>query len=68
MPYLRDVDFDGIGCGAGKILSGTGDFSRIASRLMRACPPDEDDLADDLDGMQCDFDKSKESKSSSSRD
>ncbi|XP_070507807.1 uncharacterized protein [Chironomus tepperi] len=66
LPNLREVDFDGIGCGAGKILSGTGDFSRIASRLMRACPPDEDDLTDDLDGMQCDFDTSKESKSSSS--
>ncbi|CAG9810891.1 unnamed protein product [Chironomus riparius] len=67
LPYLRDVNFDGIGCGRDKILSGTGDFSRIASRLMRACPPDEDDLTDDLDGMQCDFDTSKESKSSSSR-
>jgi hypothetical protein len=68
LPYLRDVDFDGIGCGRDKILRGNGDFSRIASRLMRACPPDEDDLADDLDGMQCDFDTSKETKSSSSRD
>lgn len=67
LPYLREVDFDGIGCGAGKILSGTGDFSRIASRLMRACPPDEDDLTDDLDGMKCDFDTSKETDSSSSK-
>ena len=65
LPYLRDVDFGGIGCGAGEILQGTGNFSRISSRLMRACPPDEDDLADDLDGMQCDFDLSKETKSKS---
>lgn len=65
LPYLREVNFGGIGCGQDQELNSTDTsiFSRIASRLMLACPPDEDDLADDLDGMECNFDPDKSSRS-----
>lgn len=70
LPYLVEINFGGIGCGKNEDLKGTDRklFSRIASRLMRACPPDEDDLADDLDGMECVYDEDKSSKSKKSKE
>jgi len=66
LPYLKEINFGGIGCGeADDDMKSTDStlFSRFASRLMRTCPPDEEDLADDMENMECTFNTDAESES-----
>ncbi|XP_070507806.1 uncharacterized protein [Chironomus tepperi] len=66
LPYLKEINFGGIGCGEPDDTMKSTDssmFSKIASRFLRACPPDEEDLADDMENMECTFKTDTESES-----
>jgi len=66
LPYLKEINFGGIGCGEPNDTMSTTDtslFSKIASRFIRACPPEEEDLASDMDNMECTFKTDTESES-----
>ena len=66
LPYLKEINFGGIGCGDANDTMATTDttlFSRIASRFVRSCPPDEEDMADDMENMECTFNEDFESGS-----
>lgn len=65
--YLQNLDFGNIGCGSFS-SNDPSIFGQIAQRLFGDCPPDPDDMANDMENMECEFkpdsDKSKSSKSS----
>jgi hypothetical protein len=66
LPYLKEINFGGIGCGeADDTMKSTDSslFAKMASKLMRSCPPDEEDLAEDMENMECTFKTDSESES-----
>lgn len=65
--WLRRVNFAGAGC-VDADEQDTTLFTQLASKLFGTCPPDPDDMASDMEIMECTFDNSKDSKESGSKE
>lgn len=61
--WLRKIDFSGGGCGesaAAELAAGdTSAFIALAQSLWMECPADPEDMAEDMNNMNCEFDNSK---------
>lgn len=61
--WLRKVDFSSGGCGDSSLAELVGGdtsvFNGLAQLLWKDCPADPEDMAKDMETMQCEFDNSK---------
>lgn len=60
--WLRKVNFKNDICGSEPteaVGSDNSVFVQLAQLLWASCPPDPDDMAKDMENMQCEFDNSK---------
>lgn len=66
--YLRNINLENLGCGSFTETNPTL-FGQLASKLFRECEPDPDEMANDMENMECTFntdaDTSKSTKSGS---
>jgi hypothetical protein len=63
--YIRKIDLSNIGCGSFQETN-SALINAFASKLFGSCPPDPEDLENDLNNMECEF-KADAPDSSSSK-